>query len=155
MKTKLFQLVSLFAFAIFILYGCAGEQIKISETGTNKAIAYGAGKAMGFAIVSLDEELDSNLSIAWRTMMAEQTDGEVSSTDMILFYNLCISLIAGYTDDPYGLIGDLGAMLMIFGAEYSDEGQLALIQPVPVEVLKWFEAGYKNGRMVAQIEKEK
>ena len=79
---------------------------------------------------------------------------EISSEDMVLFYGDAIANLAVFTTDPYGLIGDLGALLTIFGAEFDDSGNMLSIKPIPYMVMKYFEMGYDNGKLVAQQDKE-
>jgi hypothetical protein len=145
-KTLLiFVAISLLA---FIISGCG--QLQIESTATNQAIAYAAGKGMGLGINKRVPEADADLSKAWVDMMAKNTgQAMISAIAMVGFYNDVLVIIALHSKDPYGLIGDLGAVLLIFGAEFNQEGNMGSINPVPMIVMKFFEIGYKNGRMVA------
>jgi len=139
----------LFILIPILLIACAGVQIE--QTATNNAIAYSAGKAMGIGINKLYPDVDADLSEAWLDLMSTDND-IISSDEMIFFYNRCIGIIGLHTNDPYGLLGDLGALLTIFGAEFTideTQGAMVFIQPIPKIVLKYFELGYGNGKMVA------
>jgi len=139
-------------FAIFLglilLTGCAG--LRIDKTATNEVLAYGAGKAMGIGVNRLVPQVDAELSASWSDMMQRSSGKEaVDPAEILLFYNDTIAIIGLHIDDPYGLTADLGVLLRIFGAQYDAQGAMVAIQPVPLEVMLFFEDGYKNGRRVA------
>lgn len=143
-KTKMIGIL----IAALMVVGCAG--LEISDNANSKATAYVSGKGLGFAINSVIPEVDGDLSEAWDKMI-ERNDGAemVSSENILQFYNECIGIIALHTSDPYGLIADLGVLLMLFGGEFGTGGELVSIEPVPLVVLQYFSMGYDNGRMVA------
>ena len=141
-----------------MLLGCAG--IDLQDTPTNKAIAYGSGKGLAIAVHELTPPcttkdidkscVDADLTNAWVDLM-ERTQGmvEIPSAEMIMFYNECVQIIASPIKDPYGLIGDLSILLTLYAGEFVN-GEMVAIQPVPMEIMKFFEMGYDNGRRVAR-----
>lgn len=138
-------------FATILIFSCVNGQIKIDDSATHHAIAYGAGKAMGYGINKKVPEVDTGLSEAWGRLM-ERTHGleTVPTTEMLIFYNDLIGILSIHTKDPYGLVADLGVLLMIFGAQFSAEGDMISIEPVPMGILQFVEMGYRNGRIVAE-----
>ena len=139
----------LFLFLLVSLFGCSGFQI--TDSATNKVLAYASGKAMAIGIMKIRPEVDSELTSEWVAMMDRNSGNEsVSSAEMLAFYNQCVSIIAGPDFDEYGLIGDLSMLLTIYGAEIDDSGRMTMIQPVPLVILQTFEIGYANGRAVAK-----
>ncbi|OEU68421.1 MAG: hypothetical protein BBJ57_02330 [Desulfobacterales bacterium PC51MH44] len=140
---KIFLLILL-----VLLTGCAGMQIE--ETATHQAIAYASGKGMAIGINELYPQIDPDLTKAWEDMMFQAKDLDMMPVgQLMLFYSDAISIIGLHTNDPYGLVGDLGALLLIFGAQFDDKGEMIDIQPVPMSVMRWFGIGYSNGRRVA------
>lgn len=144
----------LFLLLFVSLFGCSGFQV--TDSATNKVLAYASGKLMAIGISKAIEkeiignEVDSDLTSAWVDMMERNAGNEsVGSIEMVAFYNHCVSIIVGPDFDRYGLIGDLSMLLTIYGAEIGDNGQMTSIQPVPLVILKTFEIGYSNGRAVA------
>ena len=139
-------------FVALIMFGCADMQIK--ETSTHRAIAYSAGRAMAIGIYKIDPLIDQDLTSAWVEMM-ERNEGklEISSEEVMMFYNKCIMLMTRFTNDPYGLLGDLGYFLTIFGAEFAEDTKMMVaIQPVPMVIMKDFENGYDYSRMLIRKE---
>jgi hypothetical protein len=137
---------------VFFAFGCAtnGDQIKINDSATHQVLSYASGKGMAIGINELYPDVDAELTAAWEDMMEKNKGQEmVAPEDMVYFFNDCISIIGVETDDPYGLIGDLGALLLIFGAEFSEGGQMLNVEPIPMSVLTFFGMGYANGRRVA------
>ena len=131
------------------LFGCSGFQM--TDSATNKVLAYASGKAMAIGIIKVRPEVDSDLTTAWVDMMERNAGNEsVESMEMVAFYNHCVSIIAGPDFDRYGLIGDLSMLLTIYGAELDDSGRMTMIAPVPLVILQTFEVGYSNGRAVAK-----
>jgi len=131
------------------LFGCSGFQI--TDSATNKVLAYASGKAMAIGIIKVRPEVDPDLTSAWVDMMERNAGKEsVESVEMVAFYNHCVSIIAGPDFDEYGLIGDLSMLLTIYGAEIDDSGRMTMIQPVPLAILQTFEIGYANGRAMAK-----
>ena len=137
------------------LFGCSGFQI--TDSATNKVLAYASGKLMSIGISEaiakeiIGKQVDSDLTSAWVDMMERNAGNEsVESMEMIAFYNHCVSIIAGPDFDRYGLIGDLSMLLTIYGAEMADDGRMTMIAPVPLVILQTFEVGYSNGRAVAK-----
>lgn len=142
-------LLILFAWLFAGLFGCSGFQV--TDSATNKVLAYASGKAMAIGIIKIRPEVDQELTSEWVALMDRNSGNEsVSSAEMLAFYNQCVSIIAGQDFDKYGLIGDLSMLLTIYGAEIDDSGRMTNIQPVPLVILKTFEIGYANGRMVAE-----
>jgi len=141
--------------AMALLVSCATtdgtvKQFTITDEASTQAIAYGAGKGMGIAVNKIVPVVDADLGVAWKSLMERNAGKDViTSSEMILFYNECIGIIALHTEDEYGIISDLGVFLMIFGAQFDQSGNLILIQPVPMKVMQFFEMGYRNGKMVA------
>jgi hypothetical protein len=89
--------------------------------------------------------------------MMERNEGkaEITPEEVILFYNKCLMLMTRYTDDPYGLVGDLGYFLTIFGAEFAEENKTMIgVQPVPMILMKDFEIGYAYSRMLVKGDKK-
>jgi hypothetical protein len=147
MKTAL-KFTLLLAIVALIMAGCTNGNFQIKETATHQAIAYGSGKVMGIAVNEKLRDADGPLSIVWVDFM-ERNEGldMVPPTEVLILFNDSIATIALYTShDPYGLITDLGVLLLIFGAQYSDTGEMTAIQPVPRSVLVFFGMGYANGR---------
>jgi len=139
----------LLLFLLAGLFGCSGFQM--TDSATNKVLAYASGKAMAIGIIKVRPEVDSELTSEWVAMMDRNSGNEtVSSAEMLSFYNQCVSIIAGPDFDEYGLIGDLSMLLTIYGAEIDDSGRMTMIQPVPLVILQTFEIGYANGRAVAK-----
>jgi len=130
------------------LIGCAGFEIK--DSSTHQAIAYASGKAMAIGIIKIVPDADADLGTAWSDMMdRNQGLDMIPSTEILSFYNDSILILTMHAQDPYGLIGDMSAMLMIFGAEFDEEGHMKFIKPVPMPVMIIFEMGYNNGKRVA------
>lgn len=141
--------LALMLISVLMLPGCAGLQI--NDNATTDALAYVSGKGMGFGINKLFPAMDAELSAAWVDMMSAAAGGEqIGSEQMLKFYNRCIGIISRRTSDPYGLIGDLATLLLIYGAQYDAAGVMVAIRPVPMPVLKFFEMGYDSGRRVAR-----
>ena len=138
---------------IALIAGCVETQV--SDTPNHQALAYTLGKGMGIAVNKVVPTIDKDLSRGWMDMMTRNTANElVPPEEMLIFFNGCIGLISTQVSDPYGIIGDLGAMLMIYGAQFNPDGELIAIQPIPMSVLRFFEMGYKSGRMVTmQLDK--
>ena len=134
------------AIMLMLIIGCAGFQV--SDTTTHKAIAYGAGRAMAVGIYELNPLADEDLTSAWVEMM-DRNRGlpEISPDEMMIFYNKSLMLMTAHTKDPYGLIGDLGYLLTIFGAEFDPDNNMMIgITAVPMSVMVAFEIGYANSR---------
>ena len=159
MKSKMFGNVKrglglLVVLMFFAACAGTGVNLQVNDDNNTLAIAYAAGKAMGFGINKLVPEVDPDLTSAWSDMMKANIDNPMVSTDaMLMFYNQCLGAIALHTSDPYGLMGDLGIFLMIYGAQFDVDGNMIGIQPVPYKVLKYFELGYVGGRNVASVRK--
>jgi hypothetical protein len=127
--------------------GCAGWSL--TDTPTTNATAYLSGKAMGIAITEIVPEAGADLEGKWSDMMARNKALELMPVAEILrFYSECIGILGIHTEDPYGLIMDLGILLMIFGAEFNVNGDMIAIEPVPMVVLTYFGLGYDSGKMV-------
>jgi hypothetical protein len=134
--------------ACFMLTGCLWWQI--TESSTHRAIAYAAGKGVGYSVNKMTPEMDEELSAAWRAFLERNSDVHlVPGVEVLKFYNEVLLIASKHTNDPLGLIGDLAALFMIFGGEYDDDGKLIMIKDVPMPVLVIFEMGYDNGRRVA------
>ena len=139
-------------FLVLILFACNGAQIE--DTTQNQAIAYASGKGLAIAINRVVPEVDKDLTREWLQMMERNKGLEMVPPEEILkFYSDMTGIMALHVGDPYGLIQDLGVLLMLFGAEFDVGGEMISIQPVPMSVLLFFEMGYENGRMVARNER--
>ena len=146
--------VLIFVFAPLFFLNCAsnGHQIVIQETPTHQAIAYGAGKAVGIAVVKLVPSADFYLQEAFDRLMERNASVDtLSSEEVIAFFSECVAIMARHTSNPYGLIEDLSVLLLIFGAQYDAEGNLTAIDPVPKSVVMYFGMGYDSGISVAQL----
>ena len=135
---------------LILLVGCSGLQIE--DTATHKAIAYASGKAMAIGIIKVKPEVDPKLTGQWIELMRANLKNEiVPPSEMITFYNKSVLTIFNIYSDPYGLLGDLAALLTIYGATLDEDNKTMIgIQPVPYAVLEFFEMGYANGRTVAE-----
>lgn len=134
---------------LIFLTGCHG--LVLDDSATHQAIAYSAGKAMGIGINRLAPQVDADLSRSWVDLMQSGAGAEmIAPTQLRVFYNDMLQIISRQVDDPYGLIGDLGVLLMIFGAQYDEAGGLVSINPVPMAIMRMFELGYTGGRRVAR-----
>lgn len=134
---------------------CTGTQIK--DEPLYMSLAYGAGAGIAGAVINLVPDSDSQLGRYWNEMMQKTGENEaVSSEDLALFYNQSLLTFAGYTNDPHGVIQHLSALTLIFGAQFNEAGQMTFIQPVPVNVMKWFQTGYITQRRIelAKIARE-
>ena len=146
---KLFIILSLFC-----LVGCGGFQI--TDSSTHKVLAYSSGKLMAITINkqvvsgNVRKDLDKDLTTAWVGFMQDNSAKElVDSAAMTAFYNECLFILTEGIHDPYGLIGDLTALLTVFSAQMDPESnQMISVRPVPYSVLQFFERGYDNGRRV-------
>ena len=148
MKLRIISILAVMFLCVAFI-GCNGLQIK--DSSTHKILAYAAGKSMAIGIMKIRPEVDKSLTTAWVEMM-ERNEGneQVESSEMVSFYNECLMIIAGQDFDKYGLINDLSMLLTIFGSEINpDNNMMVFIQPVPMEILHYFEMGYANGRQVA------
>jgi hypothetical protein len=133
-----------------LLAGCtAMGNLKIDETATNQAIAYGAGKGMGFAILKLVPDADQDLQTAFDGMMERNKAVKiVSGAEVVAFFSESVLILTRYTKNPYGLISDLSVVLMIYGARYDAAGNMVSINPVPKSVIMFFGLGYDSGRAI-------
>lgn len=138
--------------AVALIFSCASNgQIKIEDASAHKTLAYGAGHVMGLGITKKAPEADPIISEAWGRLMERSHGLEfVPTTEMLIFYNDLIGILSIYAKDPYGLVAGLGVLLMIFGAEFNEDGDMVKIEPVPMVILQFAEMGYRNGRMVAE-----
>jgi len=133
--------------AMAMIIGCSGVQI--NDDASTNAIAHISGKGIGIAISSYSYQLDTDLSDAWVELLKRNENmREISSQEMILFFNRCAGIVAQHAGDRYGLLEDLAVMLTIFGAQYGPDGDMTFIKPVPLIVMKYFENGYISGRRV-------
>lgn len=138
---------------IALVVGCTSIQLK--DTANHKTSGYVTGKGMGLAINKFTPKLDATLSESWSKMMkANEGAIDVPADQVIEFYNSSLMAISAETKDPYGIIGDLGALLTIYGAEFSATDQLTFINPVPMSVLRYFEYGYRSGKNIALRERK-
>ena len=150
MKLNSIRVYTVILILTALIAGCSGLQIQ--DTANHKAIAYVAGKGMGVGINKFLPKLDAPLSKSWADMMKRnESQTVVSAEEIIDFYNSTLMAISAETNDPYGLIGDLGALLTLYGAEFAN-GNLIKIQPVPMPVLQYFEYGYRSGKNIAARE---
>jgi len=132
-----------------LFFGCGLNQ-QISDTANYQVMAYASGKGMGVAINEIIPGVDADLGDAWKDLIKNNEGNEIIPADqMVIFYNDCIGIISAKIDDPYGLIQDLSVMLTIYGAQFDESGKMTFIQPVPMNIMRYFEMGYRNGRRVA------
>ena len=140
--------VAVLLVTLSVMVGCTGMGLK--DTPTTNATAYLSGKAMGIAITELVPAAGVDLEVKWDEMITRNKGLEfVPAEEVLKFYSDCIGVIGLHTEDPYGLIMDLGILLMIFGAEFNVNGDMIAIEPVPMVVLTYFGLGYDSGKMVA------
>ena len=130
-----------------VLAGCPGGTFQIQETPTHQAIAYGAGKAMGLVIMRVIPKADEELQGAFDGLMERNKANLIVPPDeAIAYFSESVLILGRFSKNPYGLVGDLSAILLIFGAQYDPAGNLVGIQPVPKSVIMWFGMGYDSGR---------
>lgn len=134
---------------IIMVCGCSGFQI--TDTTNNKAIAYLAGKGMAIGIYKIIPKAAPPVEQAWMDMMGRSYNlPEISSQEFLGFFNdVLLKEIPTLKNDPYGLSGDLAFFLTLYGAEFSPDGIMTTVKPVPMPVAKAFQAGYEGGRSVA------
>ena len=137
------KMLALIFIGLFFV-GCANG-LQLKDTAVQKTAAYASGKGVGASMYSLAPSLGPPLEESWTDMMADPSD-PMPSAQVMDFYNECLFGISQKYSDPYGLIGDLGVFLMLFGAEYSPDGNMVFIQPVPRPLLNYFEFGYRSGK---------
>lgn len=147
MKKQSFLAVSV----CVLLLACTG--IQINESAGYQAIAYASGRAMGLAINKISAELDGVLTDRWGRFMDQNTTAMIPPEETLQLFSDFSMQVVLHIDNPYGLLGDLAALLSIFGAEYDEDGELVNIQPVPKIVFMQFGNGYAASR--AQIQREK
>ena len=136
-------------FALLLMVGCAGMQLQ--DEPTTNATAYLAGKSLGVAITTLAPVAVVDLETAWDDMMARNQDVDmIPAEEIIRYYGSCIGVIGLHTEDPYGLLMDLGVLLTIFGAQFDVNGEMIEINPVPKMTMTYFAMGWDNGKMVAR-----
>lgn len=151
MKRHMINLIGLVC--VIGMVACSGMQI--NDDAQTQAIAYASGKAMGIGINKLAPAVDKDLTRAWMNMMDRNKEIDMMPAEEILqFYGDMTGVLALHIGDPYGLIQDLGVLLMLFGAEFDIDGEMVSIEPVPMSVLRFFEMGYENGRMITDRERE-
>ena len=133
---------------LVVTVGCANG-LQVDDTASHKAIAYAAGKAMGITITKIEPDLNEPLGEKWDKMMDKPaSDGMMASEYILAFYSEALMVLGSHVGDKYGLIQDLSVLLVLFGAQYSEQGDLIAIEPVPVSVLEFFAMGYDSGVMV-------
>lgn len=153
MKTKS-SLAVVFLSMALMLSGCAGWNVP--DDANTQAIAYGAGKSVGFLVNQYAKKADAPLSTAWVNMITANAGVDPIPVEKIVaFYQEAILLLAAESKDPYGLISDLTMLLSIYGGVLTGEGQLVLAQPIPLKVALAFEYGYKSGKSAAEAFKVK
>lgn len=140
--------------AMLVMVSCTGmttSDMPISSDAVSKAVCYAAGKGMGYGINKLSPEADKELGGAWKNFMERVSPMQtVPSDEVIHLYTELTMILSSHVNDPYGLLGDLSAMLMIFNAEFSGEGTLIKIDSVPVIYLRLFELGYIGGKRIVE-----
>lgn len=138
--------------AVFVLSGCAAWQTwTIPNDPNTQAIAYGAGKGVGVAVMRYAPKADAPLSTAWVEMMASNAGGDPIPAEKIqAFWQQAVMLLAQQTNDPYGLISDLTMLISIYGGFVDENGKLVLGKPVPLAVARAFELGYQSGKSAAK-----
>jgi len=131
--------------AVFLVSGCIGGQIQ--DTAHHQALGYASGKAVGISVNKFVPKADPKLRQSWSEMMDANKEVEIIPDYAVAqFYNQCILILTEeYKKDPYGLIQDLAVLLSIYGASFTEDGQLLGIKPVPKTVMEYFAMGYRNG----------
>ena len=143
------KVLPLIALSLLVaMIGCSGLQL--DETPQTNATAYLVGKGLGIAVWVLSPVAVEDLETAWDEMMDRNKDVDIIPPEEILkYYGDCVGILALHTNDPYGLIMDLGVLLTIFGAQFNVDGEMIEINPVPKIVLTYFAMGWDNGKAVA------
>lgn len=144
--------VSLFiVIGIMMFQGCTnGKSLVIRDNQTHKTVAYFAGKGMGFGVNHYLPQIDADLTREWEYVMQKNSHNDfVPPEDMLGLFNSFISIASVYSEDPFGLVGDLGVMTMIYGAEFDDSGKMTRVDPVPMVTMRLFGMGYANGKRQA------
>ena len=142
-------------FAIFLMAGCSGMDLNVSDDSTSQVLGYATGKAMGvgFGVMvrngTISQVTEDRLNELWDNMMTDNAGADpVPSETVMQFFNHSLFILTGEITDPYGLIQDLGVLLTIYGAQYDDAGNMIGLQPVPLKVMQMFAFGYDNGYKV-------
>jgi hypothetical protein len=146
---RLFLILAVLVFST----GCAGWQSwEIPDNVNAQAVAYGAGKGVGYAVNKFAPKADAPLGAAWKNMIQSNAGAEVIPAEKVqAFYQEAVALLAQESKDPYGLISDLTFFLSIYGGFIDKEtGKLVLAKPIPLIVAKAFELGYRSGKSAVQ-----
>ena len=142
------KLIGLFL-AIALLVGCSGMQV--TDEVNYQAMGYIGGKGMAIGIYKVSPKSAPVIEQAWMDMMGRCYGmAELPPSEMLGFFNsVLLKEIPTLTNDKYGLAGDLAFFATLYGAAYMPDGTMAGIKPIPMVVVKAFQAGYEGGRSVA------
>ena len=143
---------------MFLLSSCSLSGGQITESSRDQILAYGSGRAMGFAVKALEIKgyygpgLQEDLAKSWDGLIERNKGVQiVPSEEIIIFYNDVVMIIAKHKADKYGLINDLAMILTIYSAEMDiNTGEMIKINPVPIVILSRFEFGYDSGMITAE-----
>lgn len=147
------KIIFLFIFVSFfgmLVVGCGanGTFVKpvVTEEVTFQMMGYATGVGMGTLIGTVVPTAVSELGSDWKDMMSKYKIGDmVPGADILTFYNKSMLTLRAYYHDPLGLLSDLQAFLLMYGAQYEEDGTLKFISDVPYIVMLQFELGYNSG----------
>jgi hypothetical protein len=134
---------------VALVAGCSGVQI--TDSANYQAMAYFSGKGMAVGIYKVYSKAAPVIEQEWMDMMGRCYNlAEIPAAEMQGFFNnVLLKNIPTLKNDPYGLAGDLAFFAKLYGAEFTLDGQMILVKPIPMAVAKAFQAGYEGGRSVA------
>jgi hypothetical protein len=134
---------------VALVAGCSGMQI--TGDTNNQAMAYVAGKGMAIGIYRVAPKSAPPIEQAWMDMMGRSYGlAEIPAAEMQGFFNeVLLKQIPTLKNDPYGLSGDLAFFATLYGAQFSANGTMVAVKPIPMIVAKAFQIGYEGGRSVA------
>jgi hypothetical protein len=148
------KLFFIFIIGLF-LSGCAGWSWE--NAPVNNTVGYFGGKGVSILVhesVKKDTTIP-RLEAKYDEFMLQSVDMEIIPPEMsIALYNDLLLILAGETDDPYGLIADLTFLLGQFGAQFAmgDNKTMVGIDPIPRAVYASFEIGWDQGKFVYENE---
>jgi hypothetical protein len=133
---------------VALVAGCSGMQV--TGDTNNQAMAYLAGKGMAIGVYKVQPKAAPVIEQAWMDMMGRSYGmAEIPAAELQLFFNgVLLKNIPTLKNDPYGLAGDLAFFATLYGAQFTD-GQMTALKPIPMIVVRAFQAGYEGGRSVA------
>ena len=145
---KLLTVLLMSFFLYGTLVGCAGFQI--GDNPNSQALGYVSGKGMGLAINKLAPKSAPTLEANWKSMMDRNAALDpIPGSEIILYFNQSVLVLVDEVKDPYGLLGDLAALLTIYGAEFATDGQMLSVGDIPKSVANYFQLGYSSGKQLA------